>query len=248
MCISCGCSGPEHHHDHAHRPLGAHHHHEVSAARAVTVEEDILAENNRFAVENRSLLAVHRILALNMVSSPGAGKTSLLAKTLSDKSLKGAVIEGDLSTDHDAKRIRQTGAPAVQINTGQGCHLDAHGVAHALRDLGVPAGTLDQGVLFIENVGNLVCPAAFDLGEAAKVVLLSVTEGEDKPAKYPPMFAAARLMLLTKIDLLPHLNFDIVRCKAYAREVNPDLEIIEISVQTGEGMKEWLSWINKQKV
>ena len=254
MCISCGC-GPttpnhhdhdEHHHHHDHAPLGAVHHHETSATRAVTVEEDILGENNRYAARNRAMFETHKIVALNLMSSPGTGKTTLLTKTLSAGRFKAGVIEGDQSTDFDAARIRDTGAPAVQINTGAGCHLDGHMVGHAIEDLGIPSGALDGGVVFIENVGNLVCPASFDLGEKAKVVLLSVTEGEDKPLKYPHMFAAADLMILTKIDLLPHLTFDVERCLGYARQINPKIQILQLSATSGEGMEGWLGWIAEQ--
>ena len=254
MCISCGCSGEhkhEHSHDHEHHhegPLGAKHDHETGAKRAISIEEDILGENNRYAGKNRDIFAAHHILALNLVSSPGSGKTTLLAKTLFSKRFKAAVIEGDQSTDLDAARIRETGAPAVQINTGQGCHLDGHMVGHAIHDLGIPAGTMDHGVVFIENVGNLVCPASFDLGEAAKVVLLSVTEGEDKPLKYPHMFAASKLMLLTKVDLLPHVPFDVEKCLAYARQVNPHIEILQLSVTSGMGMEDWYKWIEASMV
>jgi hydrogenase nickel incorporation protein HypB len=215
----------------------------MGATRAVSVEQDILAENNRYAAQNRAAFLAHKIVALNLMSSPGAGKTTLLTKTLEAGRFKAGVIEGDQSTDFDAERIRATGAPAVQINTGAGCHLDGHMVGHALEDLKVDEGTLDGGVMFIENVGNLVCPASFDLGEAAKVVLLSVTEGDDKPLKYAPMFAAADLMLLTKIDLLPHVPFDVERCLGFARQINPKLTILQLSATSGEGMSAWLEWI-----
>ena len=252
MCVTCGCSGPEHHHHHEHGhdhgPLGAKHEHGTAATRAIAIEEDILAENNRYAGKNRELFAAHKILALNLVSSPGSGKTTLLTKTLASKKFKAAVIEGDQSTDLDASRIRETGAPAVQINTGRGCHLDGHMVGHAIKDLGIPAGTIDGGVVFIENVGNLVCPASFDLGEAAKVVLLSVTEGEDKPLKYPHMFAASKLMVLTKIDLLPHVPFSVDKCIAYARQVSPDIQVIQLSSTSGEGMEDWYGWIEDHVV
>ncbi|MDD2325678.1 MAG: hydrogenase nickel incorporation protein HypB [Alphaproteobacteria bacterium] len=257
MCVTCGCGGVEHdhhhHHEHhedeghTHGPLDATHDHGTSATRAVQIEEDILSENNRFAAKNRELFKAHNILALNLVSSPGSGKTTLLAATLSSHRFKAGVIEGDQSTDFDTARIRATGAPAIQINTGQGCHLDGHMVGHAAHDLGIPAGTLDGGVLFIENVGNLVCPASFDLGEAAKVVLLSVTEGEDKPLKYPHMFAASKLMLLTKTDLLPHVPFDVEKCLGYARQVNPAIEVIQLSSTTGAGMEDWYKWIEAMK-
>lgn len=259
MCVTCGCSGHHthshdheehghHHHDHAHEgPLGAKHDHATTATRAIAIEEDILGENNRYAAKNREVFAAHKILALNLVSSPGSGKTTLLSKTLAAKRFKAAVIEGDQSTDLDAARIRETGAPAVQINTGQGCHLDGHMVGHAIRDLGIPAGTIDGGVVFIENVGNLVCPASFDLGEAAKVVLLSVTEGEDKPLKYPHMFAASKVMILTKTDLLPYVPFNVEKCIAYARQVSPDIEVIQLSSTSGEGMDTWFKWIDDHK-
>jgi hydrogenase nickel incorporation protein HypB len=219
------------------------HHHARDAAelRTIQVERDLLARNDALAAGNRAFFAARRMLALNLVSSPGSGKTTLLVRALS--ALKGrmpmAVIEGDQQTDNDAERIRATGVQAIQINTGKGCHLDANMVGHALERLALPEGAL----LFIENVGNLVCPAAFDLGEAAKVVILSVTEGEDKPLKYPDMFRAARLMLLNKCDLLPHLSFDAELAESHARRVNPDIEIIRISATSGKGMDEWLAWL-----
>lgn len=184
------------------------------------------------------------MLALNFVSSPGSGKTSLLVRVIGDLSGRYpvAVIEGDQRTSNDADRIRATGAPAVQINTGKGCHLDAHMVARALDRLPPRQG----GLLFIENVGNLVCPAAFDLGEAHKIVILSVTEGEDKPIKYPDMFAAADLMLINKVDLMPHLDFDLARTIEYARRVNPRIEALTVSARTGEGMAAFLAWIDRR--
>jgi hydrogenase nickel incorporation protein HypB len=208
------------------------------------MEQDILAKNDAYAVANRERFAKRGIFALNLVSSPGSGKTTLLCKTID--ALKGgrpiAVIEGDQQTSNDADRIRATGAPAVQINTGKGCHLDAHMVGHALDELLLQ----DDSLLMIENVGNLVCPAAFDLGEAHKVAILSVTEGEDKPIKYPDMFRAADLMLLNKCDLLPYLSFDVDQAIEYARRVNPDIEVIRISATTGEGMAEWLAWLERR--
>jgi hydrogenase nickel incorporation protein HypB len=221
---------------HAHAPG-------MSQARMVSIERDILAKNDAFAAQNRRLFAERGILTLNLVSSPGSGKTTLLTSTI--EALQGrmpiAVIEGDQQTSHDAERIRATGAPALQINTGKGCHLDAHMVGHALERLH-PA---EDSVLMIENVGNLVCPAAFDLGEAHKVVILSVTEGEDKPLKYPDMFHAADLMVLNKVDLLPYLSFDLERCIEYARRVNPGIEVLQVSATRGEGMDEWLAWIER---
>ncbi len=241
-------------HDHTHHHPGQEHHgythahthahdHARESGRLVRLEQDILAKNNAYAARNRAWLAERGIFALNLVSSPGSGKTTLLVKTI--EALKGkldvAVIEGDQQTSHDAERIQATGAPAIQINTGKGCHLDAHMVGHALEKLPLA----EQTVLMIENVGNLVCPAAFDLGEAGKVVILSVTEGEDKPLKYPDMFRAARLMLVNKCDLLPHLRFDVEQAIAHARRVNPRIEVLRVSATSGEGMSAWLAWIEK---
>lgn len=244
--------GHDHHHDHAEGgdlhygkgPAGAHVP-GLSQARMVKIEQDILGYNNRYADQNRAAFAEKSILALNLVSSPGSGKTTLLCRTAADlkERLPVAVIEGDQQTSFDADRIRSTGVPAIQVNTGKGCHLDAHMVGHALESLALP----EQSVLFIENVGNLVCPAGFDLGEAAKVVILSVTEGEDKPLKYPDMFAAARLMILNKVDLLPHLSFDVERCVAFARKVNPNIELIKLSATSGEGLEDWYGWINARR-
>jgi hydrogenase nickel incorporation protein HypB len=207
----------------------------------VRIEQDILAKNNGYAEDNRRFFMDRGLLALNLVSSPGSGKTTLLVKTIEAlrDQLPVAVIEGDQQTVNDADRIRATGAPAVQINTGKGCHLDAHMVGHALERIAIP----ERGVLFVENVGNLVCPAGFDLGEAHKVLILSVTEGEDKPLKYPDMFAAATVMVLNKADLLPYLDFDVDRCIGYARRVNPDLRVLRLSARTGEGMGDWLDWV-----
>lgn len=271
MCTTCGCGSDEvkidgdpahdhthvhadgtrhshahdhHHHDHGHaHPYVPLHSHApgLNARRMVRIEQDILAKNNAYASQNRAFFAGRRVLALNLVSSPGSGKTTLLCRTI--ELLKGrrqvAVIEGDQQTSQDAERIRATGAPAIQINTGKGCHLDAHMVAHAIERLDLP----ERCLLMIENVGNLVCPAAFDLGEAHKVVILSVTEGEDKPIKYPDMFRAARLMLLNKCDLLPYLDFDVAKAIAYAREVNPDIEVLQVSARNGDGMAAWVAWL-----
>jgi hydrogenase nickel incorporation protein HypB len=247
MCAICGCGmavvgGEHHHHDHGSIGFGGGSHIPgMSHSRAISVERDILSKNNGFADANRARLRAARIFALNLVSSPGSGKTSLLVRAVTE--LKGhwpvAVIEGDQQTSRDADRIRATGAAAVQVNTGKGCHLDAHMVGHALDHLPLPTG----GLLFIENVGNLVCPAAFDLGEAHKVVVLSVTEGEDKPLKYPDMFAAADLMLLNKIDLLPHLDFDMQSCLAAAHRANPRIDVLPVSARTGEGVAAFYAWI-----
>jgi len=255
MCTTCGCSigetsidGAAHDHPHGHGHLHAYtpaHAHApgVSRTRMVQIEQNILAKNDAYAQENRRMFADRGIFALNLVSSPGSGKTTLLVKTiemLKDR-LTVSVIEGDQQTSNDAERIRATGASAIQINTGRGCHLDAHMIGHALGKLDMPKGS----VLMIENVGNLVCPAAFDLGEAHKVVILSVTEGEDKPIKYPDMFRAAELMLLNKCDLLPYLTFDVDRAIAYARRVNPGLAIIQTSATSGAGMEDWLNWLER---
>lgn len=213
----------------------------MSQTRMVKIERDILSKNNYYADENRRYLTERGVFALNLVSSPGSGKTTLLVsaiKALRDKHPL-AVIEGDQQTDHDAERIRETGAAALQINTGKGCHLDAHMIGRAIQQMDLPENSL----LMIENVGNLVCPANFDLGEAHKVVILSVTEGEDKPLKYPDMFRAADLMLLNKCDLLPHLTFDVDLAIQYAHQVNPNLTVIQISAINGAGMQAWLDWI-----
>ncbi|WGS88361.1 hydrogenase nickel incorporation protein HypB [Methylomonas sp. UP202] len=273
MCGVCGCGeglnhshdhdhhehshthghghGDDHNHDHdhhhSHHPAESPEHAHASGltpARMVQIEQDILAGNNRYAAENRNYLAERGILALNLVSSPGSGKTTLLTETI--ERLKSqfaiAVIEGDQQTARDAERIRATGVKALQINTGKGCHLDAHRVGHAFEHLQLERHSL----LFIENVGNLVCPAAFDLGEAHKVVILSVTEGEDKPIKYPDMFYAADLMLLNKIDLLPYLDFDSEQCIRYAKQVNPKIKVLAVSAKTGEGMDGWLKWLQAE--
>ena len=229
-----------HEHDHAHDHT---HSHEPAPGepRLLSVEQDILARNDAIAAENRHDLQAAKTLALNLVSSPGSGKTALLVETLKriGDTYPVAVIEGDQETTADADRIRATGAPAIQINTGKGCHLDADLVRTGMSRLGTPA----NGILFIENVGNLVCPAGFDLGEAHKVVIVSVTEGEDKPLKYSGMFAASALMVVTKTDLLPHLDFDVDRLIANARRINPTIGVLKLSAKTGEGMDRWLHWL-----
>lgn len=213
----------------------------LGQARMVKIERDVLSRNDAYARENRDYFMARGIFALNLVSSPGSGKTTLLVRSIValGNSVPLAVIEGDQQTDNDAVRIRATGATALQINTGRGCHLDAQMVGEAIRQI----STRDDSLLFIENVGNLVCPAGFDLGEAHKVVILSVTEGEDKPLKYPDMFRAADLVLLNKCDLLPHLDFDAELALENARRVNPDIGAIRISAASGEGMDQWLEWI-----
>ncbi len=260
MCGVCGCGeGHSHSHDddheHSHDHSHAHQHKFVltpehshapglSPARMVQIEQDILSKNNRYAAENRHYFSARGMLVLNLVSSPGSGKTTLLTETITrlKDGIDIAVIEGDQQTARDAERIRATGVPALQINTGKGCHLDAHRVGHALESLELK----NHSLLFIENVGNLVCPSAFDLGEAHKVVILSVTEGEDKPIKYPDMFHAADLMILNKTDLLPYLDFDIEQCIQYAKQVNPRIKILSLSAKTGEGMESWLRWLKAE--
>ncbi|WP_058910544.1 hydrogenase nickel incorporation protein HypB [Entomohabitans teleogrylli] len=217
----------------------------MSQRRMLEIELDVLDKNNTLAQQNRASFAAQRQLVLNLVSSPGSGKTTLLTETL--KRLHGqvpcAVVEGDQQTVNDAARIRETGTPAIQVNTGKGCHLDAQMIHDAVQRLPLA----DEGILFIENVGNLVCPASFDLGERCKVAVLSVTEGEDKPLKYPHMFAASTLMILNKVDLLPYLDFDVDKCIAYAREVNPQIEILLVSATKGDGMDQWLAWLETQR-
>lgn len=217
----------------------------VSQRQLLTLEQDILGKNNEVAEHNRAHFIAAGQLVLNLVSSPGSGKTTLLVETLNrlKESLPCAVIEGDQQTSNDADRIRATQVPALQVNTGKGCHLDADMIHHAYHQL-----AFDQaGVLFIENVGNLVCPASFDLGERCKVAILSVTEGEDKPLKYPNMFAESELMIINKIDLLPYVNFDVVNCTHNAKKVNPKIQVIELSATTGEGFDTWLSWLTEQR-
>lgn len=230
----------------------------MSQARAIKLEQDVLGENNRYAAHNQEHFIEHGILALNLVSSPGSGKTTLLCATIEAMKQRAhglplAVIEGDQQTSNDADRIRATGAPAIQVNTGKGCHLDARMVSDAFVRLPLHHhehhhhhhhhDESQGGILFIENVGNLVCPAMWNLGESAKVVILSVTEGEDKPLKYPDMFAASNLMILNKTDLLPYLQFDVERCIENARRVNPAIEVLQLSATSGEGMTAWLDWI-----
>ncbi|MEM5426264.1 MULTISPECIES: hydrogenase nickel incorporation protein HypB [Paraburkholderia] len=233
----------------------------LDQGRTIKLEQDVLGENNRHAAANRRQFAAHDVRALNLVSSPGSGKTTLLCASIAAlrermPGLPVGVIEGDQQTANDAERIRAAGAPAIQVNTGKGCHLDAAMVTAAFGRLSLHdhahehaslASNAPRSVLFIENVGNLVCPAVWDLGEEAKVAILSVTEGEDKPLKYPDMFAAARLMIVNKIDLLPYVQFDVEQCIAYARRVNPSIEVIRLSATTGEGLDAWLDWIARAR-
>lgn len=287
MCVICGCSTgtPGAVHEHPTAPVvtattGNDLHFGagparvsvpgMSQARAIKLEADVLGANQRIADANRAHFAGHGVVAYNLVSSPGSGKTTLLCATIEALKARApdlpvGVIEGDQQTSNDADRIRATGAPAIQVNTGKGCHLDAPMVAEAFARLPLhshhdhdPAHDHghthdhDHGhhhhhaptsLLMIENVGNLVCPAMWDLGERAKIAILSVTEGEDKPIKYPDMFAAARLMVLTKTDLLPYLDFDVAQCIAYAQRVNPGIEVLLLSARTGVGMDAWLDWL-----
>ncbi|GAB4237764.1 MAG: hydrogenase nickel incorporation protein HypB [Stanieria sp.] len=271
MCVTCGCSDDSqvtvttlengktsHAHTHTladgtvitHTDKHNHSHQETSEIHArmhgttVTLEREILSKNDRIAEQNRHWFQEREILALNLVSSPGAGKTTLLTRTINDlkSKLPISVIEGDQETVNDAEKIRQTGCQVVQINTGTGCHLEAAMVQRGYLELNPPSNSL----LVIENVGNLVCPALFDLGEKAKVAILSVTEGEDKPIKYPHMFRASQVMILTKIDLLPYLQFDVNRCLEYARQVNPQIQIFQVSATTGTGLNEWYEWLETQ--
>jgi len=247
-------------HDHAHEPHHRHaehlrhadshshphedHHQSHQITRTLRLEQDILAKNDRIAERNRAWFELHGIVACNLMSSPGAGKTTLLERTVRDlkNQLAIGVIEGDQETVRDAERIRSCGCPVVQINTGAGCHLDAEMLNKAIGEL-APS---PRSLLMIENVGNLVCPALFDLGERCRVVIMSVTEGEDKPLKYPHMFRASDLLLLSKIDLLPHVPFEIDRCRDYARRVNPKLKILEVSALQGDGISDWYSWIRER--
>lgn len=253
MCATCGCGddgavislpGHTHHHTHEHPHDHDHDHDHTHEPRTqtVTLEQKVLAKNDQLAAANRAWLARHGILAFNLTSSPGAGKTTLLERTIRDVGARYpvAVVEGDQETLLDAERIKATGCPVVQVNTGAGCHLDAAMMRRALDTLAPPSGS----VLFIENVGNLVCPALFDLGEHAKVVVISVTEGADKPLKYPHMFAAAGLVLINKIDLLPYVDFDLDVCARHARSVNPTVEILDVSATTGDGLAAWYRWID----
>lgn len=241
MCGICGCGTNK----------NARHHgvllsnpNNVNSDRLVQLEQDVFNKNDSYARQNRQYLQQHKIFTLNMISSPGSGKTSLLTATINalKDQLEISVIEGDQSSKLDADRIRETGARAIQINTGKGCHLDAHQVGHAIQEL-KPS---DNSLLIIENVGNLVCPAPFDLGEAHKIVMLSVTEGEDKPLKYPDIFYAADLMIINKTDLLPYVDFNLEQCITYARQINSRLEVIQLSATKGDQLTEWTQWIMKQ--
>ena len=238
MCGICGCS------ENKEQKEVMHQHHHTHDEQLIDVEERILAKNQNYALANRQFLTEKKSLALNLMSSPGAGKTTLLARTIKDLNdvLDIAVVVGDQQTSFDAELIQSSGGHALQINTGKVCHLDAHSVGHALQDLGVK----ERSLVFIENIGNLVCPALFDLGEHFRVVILSVTEGDNKPLKYPDMFRFADLLLITKMDLLPYVAFDLEQCMDYARRINPDVEILTLSTVSNEGLQEWYDWLKKR--
>ena len=242
MCETCGCgtANEHHHHEHDH---GHHHDHEHSHTRTVTLEQKVLAENDALAAHNRALLAERGITAINLISAPGSGKTLLLEKTLErlDGKIKCAVITGDQQTDRDAQRLQGKGARIHQIETISACHLDAHQVSHAIAHVLED----DTRLLFIENVGNMVCPTAFDLGESFKVALLSTPEGEDKPIKYPVLFAISKAILLTKMDLAEPLEWDLSACRQYIQQVQPGANVIELSARTGDGMEAWIDYLTR---
>lgn len=254
MCATCGCEGDggrvvtlthEHAHEHGHPHDHEHPHEHGPSGEVITLEQKVLAKNDQLAERNRGWFAGRGISAFNVMSSPGAGKTTLLVQTIG--ALSGsrpiAVIEGDQETTLDADRIAATGCSVIQINTGTGCHLDADMVRRALEKLDPAPGTL----LFVENVGNLVCPALFDLGEEGKLVLISVTEGEDKPLKYPHMFAASDAVIVNKTDLLPYVDFDMETFARHAKSINPDVQILPTSAKTGEGMGNWYEWLAENR-
>ncbi len=262
MCDTCGCdqhdslftilrpgekSDPEeghyvsnhHHHHHDHDDEHDPHPHKI------VVEQDILQKNNLIAERNRGYLDAKRVLALNLVSSPGSGKTCIIERTLKDLTgeMNFFVIEGDQQTTLDAERIQSAGSPVVQINTGNGCHLDADMVNKAISKLKIS----DQSVLIIENVGNLVCPSLFDLGESLRVVIISVTEGDDKPLKYPNMFHSSDICIINKIDLLPYVDFNVEKCKEFALRINHHLHFFEVSAKNGDGLENWYLWLRERQ-
>lgn len=272
MCVTCGCNSDEdevkiikvdgktvqhshshdhgngphehsHSHDHDHDHEHHHHDHNHNHIKEIDLEQDILHKNDLLAERNKGYFDAKDIFAINLVSSPGSGKTSLLERTIADlkSEISFGVIEGDQQTTNDADRIAALEIPVIQINTGKGCHLDSEMVSKAVKQLSPRDGSL----LMIENVGNLVCPAMFDLGENARVVIISITEGEDKPIKYPDMFYGSQVCIINKIDLLPYLKFDIEKLKDYAKKVNPNLMFFEVSAYTGEGMESWYNFLRK---
>lgn len=248
MCASCGCSAREHSHELEHEhDLGHEHDHAHAHAHgtSITLEERILAKNDRYAARNRGWLEGRDVLSLNLMSSPGAGKTTLLERTIRalHDELELCVVEGDQETSFDAQRLRATGCRTLQINTGTGCHLEAQMFGEALKELNPP----HRSIVMIENVGNLVCPALFDLGERARIVILSVTEGDDKPLKYPHMFRSCQLMLVNKVDLLDYVQFDVQRCVERARRINPAIASLTVSATTGEGMDDWYEWLRRER-
>ncbi len=233
-----------HEHTHEFEDMNNENKHEHSHSHEITIEQDILGKNNKLAERNRGYFEAKNIFSLNLVSSPGSGKTSLLERTIHElkKDISFFVIEGDQQTMNDANRIHATGAPVIQINTGNGCHLDAEMIHKAVKKLDIT----ENSVLIIENVGNLVCPSLFDLGESKRVVVISVTEGEDKPIKYPNMFMTSDLCIINKTDLLPYVDFNVEKAKKYALRVNHHLKFIELSVKTGDGMNQWYEWLKKR--
>lgn len=248
MCKDCGCSIPhthEHEHSHAHEHAHEHTHAnpQLNDPKTVEVITKILDINDTQARHNREHFEEHGVLAVNLMSSPGAGKTTLLEATIDNGGLKIGVIEGDLETNQDADRIKAKGAPAHQIATGQACHLDAHMVHEGLHHIDID----DLDIVFVENVGNLVCPASYDVGTHFNVVLLSVPEGDDKPAKYPVMFRTADVLLITKCDLLPHFDFSIEKAVKEARKLNPKVDIIEIDSKSGKGIEQWVNYLKMKK-
>jgi hydrogenase nickel incorporation protein HypB len=258
MCAICGCEGEaenghghSHGHDHGHDHAHGHDHHDHEHAiataertRKIRFERDLLAKNTGLAARNRRAFATDRVAVFNLIGSPGAGKTALLEATIRrlGRWIPLAVLEGDQATDNDAKRIERAGCRVIQINTGTGCHLDASMIENGVRAL----GTKRESVVFVENVGNLVCPALFDLGELAKVVVMSVTEGEDKPLKYPHIFRAAELFVLTKIDLQPLVKLNELQCIEHARRINPRIQVLRISASTGEGIDAFCGWVGNE--
>lgn len=277
MCVTCGCSSDEneikiirvdgttvqhshshnhgfgshvhshsHDHSHTHDHNQEHFHHDHNHIKEINLEKDILHKNDLLAERNKGYFEAKNIFAINLVSSPGSGKTSILERTIADlkNEISFNVIEGDQQTTNDADRIAALHVPVIQINTGKGCHLDSEMIAKAVKELSPKEGSL----MMIENVGNLVCPSMFDLGENSRVVIISVTEGEDKPIKYPDMFYGSQVCIINKIDLLPYLKFDLNKLKEYAKKVNPNLVFFEVSATTGEGMDSWYTFLKKSVI